>query len=180
MPWLAERWGSHGSPTGPEGNGARSLSRPRGRSRSRSSRSPGPRHLWALADCETVRSQLPLIVDGSWQPTPAMAAHLAGCLSCQAEQASYRRLLRALRSLRTGGLEPVPGSLARALDALRSLPSGYDRSPARRPSTLAIAAVATGAAILGAGALVAWGARHPRVLALGSQWTGGHRAEPAF
>jgi hypothetical protein len=171
MPWLAERWRGHWGPAAPEGGGVRSPSRTRGPSRSRSPRSPGPRHLWALADCETVRSQLPLIVDGSWRPTPAVAAHLAGCLSCQAEQASYRRLLRALRSLRSEDLKPVPGSLARALDALRLLPSGYDPLPARRRSTLVIAAVAAGTAILGAGALVVWGARHPRVLALGSYRT---------
>jgi anti-sigma factor RsiW len=35
--------------------------------------------------------------------------HLEGCLRCQAELAQYRKLLKALRTLRTEVLTPAPG-----------------------------------------------------------------------
>ena len=62
------------------------------------------RHLRALVSCDAMSEELPLVVDGSRRPSPAMAEHLHTCLRCQAELAGYRRLLRVLRSLRE---EPV-------------------------------------------------------------------------
>jgi predicted anti-sigma-YlaC factor YlaD len=150
MPWPAEPWGTQRT-----GSSVRPLhGRPVPRSR---------RHLRAVVDCEAVRSALPLVVDGSLRPTPAVAEHLSRCLSCQAEQASYQRLLRALRSLHDEGTQTLPTSLSRALHELHALPDGYG-VPSRRSPVRVIAAVVAGAAVVGAGVAVAWGARRPAAL----------------
>src|SRR5579875_2109928 len=147
MPWPAEHWGSGPTRRASSAHPAR----------------PGPvpwprRHLRAVVGCEAVRAQLPLLVDGSRRLTPAVAEHLSRCLACQAEQASYRRLLKALRSLREEGLAPRPEQVARVLSALPEAP--------RRSFGPLVAVAAAGAAVVGAAALVAWGARRPRGLAL--------------
>ena len=45
--------------------------------------------------------------------TPRARVHVDQCLRCQAELVQYRKLLRALRAMRTEVLEPAPGSVAR-------------------------------------------------------------------
>jgi hypothetical protein len=42
-------------------------------------------------------------------------AHVEQCLRCQAELVQYRKLLRALRAMRTELLEPAPGLLPEVL-----------------------------------------------------------------
>ena len=83
------------------------------------------------------------------------------CLRCQAELVQYRRLLRALRALRTEVLEPAPGLLAEVLAdleaagerrAIRSLLSG------RRAAYLGGLAAATAAGAAGA---IVFAARAP-------------------
>ncbi|MGC8628040.1 MAG: hypothetical protein ACP5VR_10935 [Acidimicrobiales bacterium] len=154
MPWPAEPWVSQraGGPLRP----SRRRSVPQSR-----------RHLRAVVDCEAVRSALPLIVDGSLKPTPAVAEHLSHCLSCQAEQASYRRLLRALRSLHDEGAQTLPTSASRVIHELHLLPDGHVEPHRRSPARL-IAAVVAAAAVVGAGAVVAWGARRPAPLPWGN------------
>ncbi len=60
--------------------------------------------------------------------------HVETCLRCQAEMARYRKLVRALRALRTEVFDPGPGFVADILDTLeeagerhllRSLVSGH-------------------------------------------------------
>lgn len=99
--------------------------------------------------CERVAEQLPQIVDGAERAAPQVLAHVESCLRCQAELVQYRRLLRALRHLRTDVLEPAPGTLAAILaniehagerGAMHSLLTG------RRAAYLGGIAVATAAA----------------------------------
>ncbi|NLV54925.1 MAG: hypothetical protein GXY13_04855 [Acidimicrobiales bacterium] len=82
--------------------------------------------------------------------------HVEGCLRCQADMVQHRRVLRALRSLRTEVLEPAPGLVTEVLThieeagerhAIRSLLTG------RRVAYIGGLAAATAAAA-GAGAIV--------------------------
>ena len=106
--------------------------------------------------CERVADLLPQIVDGTERADPQVRAHVETCLRCQAELVQYRRLLKALRHLRTDVLQPAPGTLTAVLasleaagerGAMRSLLAG------RRGAYLGGIAVATAAAGA-AGALV--------------------------
>ncbi len=102
--------------------------------------------------CEEVSALLPGIVDGNDEADRRVQHHVATCLRCQAELVHYRKLLRALRQLRTEYLEPAPGVLSGILanleeagerGAIRSLLSG------RRAAYIggvAVAATAAGAA----------------------------------
>ena len=99
--------------------------------------------------CDQVADVLPEVVDGTGKAGPRVLAHVETCLRCQAELAQYRKLLRALRHLRTEVIEPAPGTLTRILaglgaagerGAVRSLLVG------RRAAYLGGIAVATAAA----------------------------------
>lgn len=79
----------------------------------------------------------------------AARRHVETCLRCQADLVEHRRLLRALRSLRTEVLEPAPGLVTEVLAhiesegerrAIRSLLTG------RRAAYLGGLAAATAAA----------------------------------
>ena len=102
--------------------------------------------------CDEVAAALPGIVDGNDQADRRVEQHVATCLRCQAELAHYRKLLRALRQLRTEFLEPAPGVLSSILanleeagerGAIRSLLSG---KRAAYIGGVAVAATAAGAA----------------------------------
>jgi hypothetical protein len=54
--------------------------------------------------------------------------HLDGCLRCQAELAQYRKLLKALRTLRTEVLAPAPGLVS---DILVSIEQAGERHAIR-------------------------------------------------
>jgi anti-sigma factor RsiW len=106
--------------------------------------------------CEEVAAALPGIVDGNDKADRQVEHHVATCLRCQAELVHYRKLLKALRQLRTEYLEPAPGVLSGILanlgevseqSAIRSLLSG------RRAAYIGGVAVAATAAA-GAGTLV--------------------------
>ena len=99
--------------------------------------------------CDEVVDLLPQIVDGSERAAAPVRSHVERCLRCQAELAQYRKLLRALRQLRTDVLEPAPGTLTGILanleaagerSAVRSLLAG------RRAAYVGGIAVATAAA----------------------------------
>ena len=99
--------------------------------------------------CDHVADRLPQIVDGSERAAPDVLAHVEACLRCQAELVQYRKLLKALRQLRTDVLEPAPGTLTAILanleavgerGAMRSLLNG------RRGAYLGGLAAATAAA----------------------------------
>ena len=78
--------------------------------------------------CEDVSRALPQIVDGVAPAELALRRHVESCLRCQAELVQYRKLLRALRQLRTEVLEPAPGLLT---DILASLEEAGERRAIR-------------------------------------------------
>ena len=61
--------------------------------------------------CDEVVEVLPAVADGTAVADRAARRHVERCLRCQAELVQYRKLLRALHTLRTDVLEPAPGLL---------------------------------------------------------------------
>lgn len=99
--------------------------------------------------CEQVAGLLPAVIDGNQRADRRVRRHVDSCLRCQAELVKYRKLLRALRQLRTEVLQPSPGLVSSILSnleeagergAMRSLLDG------RRVAYLGGLAVATAAA----------------------------------
>ena len=78
--------------------------------------------------CEAVADHLARIVEGDAVADATLTRHVDGCLRCQAELVQYRKLLRALRQLRTEVLEPAPGLLT---DILASLEEAGERRAMR-------------------------------------------------
>ena len=113
--------------------------------------------------CIEFRAALPGILDDEQPADLVLVRHVDTCLKCQAEVAKYRRLLRALRSLRTRYLEPSPDLLAQTLAGLGE---ASERRVVRNILTgkrIAYAgAIAGGAAVAGGAAAVAIVARSRR------------------
>lgn len=131
------------------------------------------RHLRALVNCDALSEELPLVVDGSRHPSPAMAEHLRSCLRCQAELAAYRRLLRVLRSLRDEPVAfPAPDLVSEARRALQEhfgLLQEHMARPSRKATSTWVVAGAlagVGVAVLSARAFWARGSRSPAAAAL--------------
>jgi hypothetical protein len=99
--------------------------------------------------CDDVAELLPGMVDGTDGADRRTLRHVESCLRCQAELARYRKLLRALRQLRSDLLDPTPGVLA---GILAGLGEAGERGSARlavngrRAAYLGGVAVATAAA----------------------------------
>jgi hypothetical protein len=70
--------------------------------------------------CEQVAPQLSDVASGRLLLDDSERHHVEHCLRCQAELVQYRKLLRALRTLRTELLEPMPGLLSEVLAAVES------------------------------------------------------------
>jgi predicted anti-sigma-YlaC factor YlaD len=68
--------------------------------------------------CADVALALPEILDGGPAADEAVVEHVGECLSCQAELAKYRKLLRLLNQLSVSEIEPPPGLVADVLGAL--------------------------------------------------------------
>ena len=68
--------------------------------------------------CADVADLLADAAGGSVLLAAPARLHVEHCLRCQAEIVQYRRLLRALRAMRTEVLAPAPGLLAEVLAAL--------------------------------------------------------------
>jgi hypothetical protein len=68
--------------------------------------------------CEQLADTLSDAADGSVLLDATARAHVEQCLRCQAELVQYRKLLRALRTMRTEILEPAPGLLPEVLAGL--------------------------------------------------------------
>ncbi|MFZ6005892.1 MAG: hypothetical protein ACOYXM_18375 [Actinomycetota bacterium] len=103
--------------------------------------------------CEDLADDLSAAADGSVLLGRDERRHVEHCLRCQAELVQYRKVLRAMRSMRTEVLEPAPGVLAGILAnleeagerrAIRSLISGH------RAAYLGGLAAATAAGAAGA------------------------------
>jgi hypothetical protein len=94
--------------------------------------------------------------------------HLEGCLRCQAELAQYRKLLKALRTLRTEVLTPAPGLVS---DILMSLEERGERHAmrsvirGRKAAYVGGIAVASVAAAGGAAIVLASRSRRTRLSA---------------
>ncbi len=105
------------------------------------------------APCDELATELAGLADGTAHLDRVQRRHVEQCLRCQAEVAQYRKLLRALHSLRTDVLVPTPGLLPDILahleeagerHAVRSLLTG------RRVAYLGGIAAATAAGAAGA------------------------------
>jgi anti-sigma factor RsiW len=96
-------------------------------------------------------AQTPDVASNESLPLP-VKHHLATCLSCQAEQAQYRRLHRELQGLRHEVVFPDDQLLVDVLDSVRPPATVTQLRPSRRKAYVGgIAAAATAGA---AGALV--------------------------
>jgi anti-sigma factor RsiW len=103
--------------------------------------------------CEDVADRLSQVADGTVRLDGAARRHVEQCLRCQAEVVQYRKLLRALHTMRTEVLNPGPGLVGDLLavleeagekHAVRSMLSG------RRVAYVGGIAAATAAGAAGA------------------------------
>jgi len=103
--------------------------------------------------CDELTEELAAAADGTVLLGRQERRHVERCLRCQAEMVQYRRVLRAMRTMRTDVLEPAPGMLAGILAgieeagerrAIRSMISGH------RAAYLGGLAAATAAGAAGA------------------------------
>ncbi len=105
--------------------------------------------------CEAIAESLPGVVDGSARLDRAERRHVEQCLRCQAELAQYRKLLRAMRLLRTD-VGTVPDGLVGTI--LAHVESAGERSAVR--ATLSgrrvayLGGIAAAATAAGAGAAI--------------------------
>lgn len=114
-------------------------------------------------DCRSVSDALAAAADGdhvfgSWE-----LDHIGSCLRCRAEEARYRRLMEAMRSLRDAPVAEDPRLASQILGHVDL----YGRRWARHPSPRVKARVgglAAGAAA--AAGLIAYTARHRRAARL--------------
>ena len=77
--------------------------------------------------CEQLATHL-ASAEGGRLDNAVAQAHVESCLRCQAELAQYRKLLKALQTLRTEVLTPAPGFVT---DILVSLEQAGERSAVR-------------------------------------------------
>jgi anti-sigma factor RsiW len=103
--------------------------------------------------CETISLQLAEIADGLNQLPAEAERHVNSCLRCQAELAQYRKLLRALTSLRGHYLVPDDRLLDDILVALRP-PATVHRLHRRNRKAAYIGGIAAAATAGAAGAIV--------------------------
>jgi hypothetical protein len=84
--------------------------------------------------CDDLVDDLSAAADGSVLLGRVERRHVERCIRCQAELVQYRKLLKAMRAMRTEVLEPAPGLLADILanieeagerHAIRSLLKGH-------------------------------------------------------
>jgi len=114
--------------------------------------------------CEQVHEALPEIVDGGQHADATIVDHVQGCLRCQAELVQYRKLLKALHSLRTEVLEPAPGTLTGILAHLEAAGErGAIRSLLHGRKAAYVGGIAVATAAAGAGAIVLLGRGKRRV-----------------
>jgi hypothetical protein len=78
--------------------------------------------------CEELSDDLAAAADGSVLLGRTERRHVERCLKCQAEMVQYRKVLRAMRAMRTEVLEPAPGLLS---DILANLEEAGERRAIR-------------------------------------------------
>jgi hypothetical protein len=102
--------------------------------------------------CDDVALALSEAADGSVALSRPAQRHVDRCLRCQAEQVQYRKVMRAMRSLRSQQIEPAPDLL---IEILAAVSTEAGRGPLR--SILdrhRVAYVAAATAATAAGAIV--------------------------
>jgi hypothetical protein len=104
--------------------------------------------------CEAVAELLAEAADGSVLLDRTARRHIDTCLRCQAEMVQYRKLLRALRNLRTEVLEPAPGLLADILAALEEAGERHAVRSLLRGRRIAYVGGIAAATAAGAGAIL--------------------------
>jgi hypothetical protein len=118
--------------------------------------------------CDQLLDRLPAAAEGLEALDPAARRHVERCLRCQADAVQYRKVLRAMRALRTEVLVPAPGLLPEVLaaigeagerEAVRAMFRG------RRAAYLGGLAAATAAGAAGAVVLTLRSRRHKVTLA---------------
>ncbi len=107
------------------------------------------------ATCDTLAHLLPGVVDGSARLDRADRRHVEQCLRCQAELAQYRKLLRAMQSLRTATASAPAGLVT---GVLAHVEAAGERSAVRAALTgrkvAYIGGIAAAATAAGAGAAI--------------------------
>ncbi len=110
--------------------------------------------------CDDVGTLLAASADDPELLSAQAEAHVTSCLRCQAEQAQYRRILRAMKTLRGDVVVAQPELLDDVLDLLRP-PAEVVKF--RRPTTdrrrAAIGGIAAAAATAGAAGAIAIASR---------------------
>jgi hypothetical protein len=105
--------------------------------------------------CDQLTETLSDAADGSVLLDAPTREHVEQCLRCQAELVQYRKLLRALRSMRTDVLEPAPGLLPEVLAGLEEAAErGAIRSMLRGRRVAYVGGIAAATAAGAAGAIV--------------------------
>ena len=105
--------------------------------------------------CEQLADRLAEVAAGQVLLDGPARDHVGSCLQCQAEMVQYRRMLRALRALRTEVLEPSPGQVTGVLAALAA--AGEQRAVdglLRGRRVVYVGGLAAAAATAAGGALV--------------------------
>lgn len=97
--------------------------------------------------CDQVAEKLPEASEGTFALGRRERRHVESCLRCQAELVHYRKILRAMRAMRTEVLEASPGLLA---DILANIEEAGERH--------AIRSLLTGRRVAYLGGLAAAGA----------------------
>lgn len=109
----------------------------------------------APVTCDDLADVLPGVVDGSAEADRAQRRHVEQCLRCQAELAQHRKLLRAMRSLRTATDDAPPGLL---VEILEQVGEAGERSAIRAALTgrrvAYLGGIAAAATAAGAGAAI--------------------------
>ena len=105
--------------------------------------------------CDSIHESLAGVVDGSNRLDRGGRRHVERCLRCQAELAQYRRLLRAMHTLRTPLGEAPAGMLG---DILSHIEEAGERSAVRATLTgrrvAYLGGIAAAATAAGAGAAI--------------------------
>jgi hypothetical protein len=99
--------------------------------------------------CDELVDQLAEVADGTAVLGRMERRHVERCLRCQAELVQYRKLLKAMHTMRTEVLEPAPGLLA---DILATIEATGERHAIRSLISGRRAAYVGGIAVAGASA----------------------------
>lgn len=105
--------------------------------------------------CDELAELLPGVVDGTTRLDRTDRRHVERCLRCQAELAQYRKLLRAMRSLRTATAAPPSGLVSGVLARVETAGErGAVRAALTGKRAAYLGGIAAAATAAGAGAVV--------------------------